>query len=53
MNHVIIGLGGTGGKVIRALRKLVYAEFRQEQPSGQEIGYLYVDSSKEMMAADK
>ena len=52
MNHVIIGLGGTGGKVIRALRKLIYAEFRQEAPSGVDLAFLYVDSSKEMMAAD-
>jgi hypothetical protein len=52
MNHVIVGLGGTGGKVIRAFRKLIYSEFRQEHPPGQEIGYLYIDSSKEMMSTD-
>ena len=23
-NHLVIGLGGTGGKIIRALRKQVY-----------------------------
>ena len=27
MNHFIIGLGGTGGKIIRALRKTLYQEF--------------------------
>jgi len=27
-NHLIIGLGGTGGRVIRALRRTVYNEFR-------------------------
>ena len=52
MNHVVIGLGGTGGKVIRSLRKLVYTEFRSEAPDGVDIGYLYVDSSREMMALD-
>lgn len=52
MNHVIIGLGGTGGKAIRAFRKLVYTEFRRDAPAGVDIGYLYVDSSKEMMAQD-
>ena len=52
MNHVIIGLGGTGGKVIRALRKLIYTEFRQDAPAGVDLAFLYVDSSKEMMAAD-
>ncbi|UAJ08883.1 tubulin-like doman-containing protein [Polymorphobacter megasporae] len=52
MNHVIIGLGGTGGKVIRSLRKLIYTEFRKEAPDGVDVGFLYVDSSKEMMAFD-
>ena len=52
MNHVIIGLGGTGGKIIRAFRKLVFQEFRKEQPEGMPLGYLYVDSSSEMMAPD-
>lgn len=52
MNHIIIGLGGTGGKVIRSLRKLIYSEFRQETAPGIDIGFLYVDSSAEMMAAD-
>ncbi len=52
MNHVIIGLGGTGGKIIRAFRKLVFQEFRREQPDGVDLAYLYVDSSDEMMKAD-
>ncbi len=52
MNHVVVGLGGTGGKVIRSLRKLVYTEFRQEAPVGVDVAYLYVDSSREMMAFD-
>lgn len=45
-NHLIIGLGGTGGKVIRELRKRVYEEFRSNDPSANvHIGYLYLDSS--------
>ena len=52
MNHIIVGLGGTGGKVIRSFRKLIYTEFRQEAPTGVDVGYLYLDSSKEMMALD-
>ncbi|HMW19181.1 MAG TPA: tubulin-like doman-containing protein [Accumulibacter sp.] len=52
MNHVIIGLGGTGGKIIRAFRKLIFREFRRDQPDGVDLAYLYVDSSSEMMAAD-
>ena len=51
-NHLVIGLGGTGGKIIRALRKAVYQEFRKDHPDGADIGYVYVDSSNEMMALD-
>ena len=52
MNHFIIGLGGTGGKIIRALRKNSYQEFRGCQTPEVAIGYLYVDSSSEMMSMD-
>jgi hypothetical protein len=51
-NHLLIGLGGTGGKVIRAFRKTVYQNFRAEQPRGVNVRYLYVDSSDEMMKHD-
>lgn len=46
-NHLIIGLGGTGGKVIRELRKRVYEEFRSDIPTqgGVKLEYIYVDSS--------
>lgn len=45
-NHLIIGLGGTGGKVIRELRKRVYEEFRSNDPGGGvNLDYVYVDSS--------
>lgn len=52
MNHFIIGLGGTGGKIIRALRKSLYQEFHGASPDDVGIGYLYVDSSTEMMSID-
>jgi hypothetical protein len=48
-NHLIIGLGGTGGKIIRAFRKIIYQEFRQTEPLGVKVGYLYVDSDNGMM----
>src|SRR5215469_16341871 len=51
-NHLVIGLGGTGGKIIRALRKKIYQEFRKESPDGANLDYLYVDSSNEMMGLD-
>lgn len=45
-NHLIIGLGGTGGSILRALRKRIYEEFRSNTPKGDaNIEYLYVDSS--------
>lgn len=52
MNHLVIGLGGTGGKIIRALRKSLYQEFHGEKMAEANIGYLYVDSSNEMMSMD-
>lgn len=45
-NHLIIGLGGTGGKVLRELRKRIYEEFRSNDPVGDiHLDYVYVDSS--------
>lgn len=45
-NHLIIGLGGTGGSILRALRKRIYEEFRSNDPTGDaHVEYLYVDSS--------
>ena len=51
-NHVLIGLGGTGGKIIRSLRRAIYQNYRSEQPKGANLRYLYVDSSDEMMKHD-
>jgi hypothetical protein len=48
-SHLIIGLGGTGGKIIRSFRKTIYQEFREEDPKSVHIGYLYIDSSEELM----
>ena len=50
MNHLVIGLGGTGGKSIRALRKLIFAEQRISTQSTPSIDFLYIDSSREMMS---
>lgn len=52
MNHLVIGLGGTGGKIIRNLRKLMHQEYRSGAGPDARIAYLYVDSSNEMMSAD-
>ncbi len=51
-NHLLIGIGGTGGKILRALRKNVFQEFRGSDPEIVKLRYLYIDSSKEMMGID-
>jgi hypothetical protein len=51
-NHLIIGLGGTGGSIIRAFRKLVYQNFRRYDPDNVNIRYLYADTSEELMSPD-
>jgi hypothetical protein len=51
-NHLLIGLGGTGGKILRSFRKTIFQEFRSEQPKGANVRYLYIDSSDEMMKHD-
>ncbi|MBO7468606.1 MAG: hypothetical protein J6T81_00600 [Bacteroidales bacterium] len=50
-NHLIIGLGGTGGHIIRAFRKRVYEEFRSNNVPNDSmrevaVSYLWVDSSE-------
>ena len=45
-NHLIIGLGGTGGQILCGLRKRIFAETGEKVISGDtNIEYLYVDSS--------
>lgn len=45
-NHLFIGLGGTGGKVLRELRKRVFEEYNSNEPkNGLFLNYLYLDSS--------
>lgn len=51
-NHILVGLGGTGGKVLKAFRKRLYQEFSAEEREQLPIGFLYVDSSVEMMKPD-
>jgi len=44
MNHLMIGLGGTGGRVLRSLRKLSYQQFRGNDPEDVSLEYLFIDS---------
>lgn len=48
-NHILVGLGGTGGKVLKAFKKRLFQEFTPEERSKLPIGFLYVDTTDEMM----
>jgi len=46
-NHLFIGLGGTGGKILRAMRRRVFEEFGTNSPdTPTHIDYIYVDSDE-------
>lgn len=46
-NHLIIGLGGTGGSVVRELRKRIYEEYDSNTPGGNiTVDYIYLDSDE-------
>lgn len=44
-NYLVIGLGGTGGKVIRSFKRIVRQDFGENLPDSVKVRYLYVDSS--------
>lgn len=48
-NHLILGLGGTGGKVLREFRRRLFEEYGNENfenpKAGEYFEYVYVDSS--------
>lgn len=47
-NHLIIGLGGTGGKIIREFRKRYFEEYNDLNPHNDVfVDYIYVDSSED------
>lgn len=53
-NHLFIGLGGTGGKILREMRKRVYEEFDSNTPQGDiHLEYIYVDSDEKDLYNDK
>jgi hypothetical protein len=46
-NHIIIGLGGTGGNVIKDFRKQIIDKYgKLDVPQTKSIKYLYVDSKQ-------
>lgn len=49
-NHILVGLGGTGGKILRAFKMRMFEEFpTAEERKKHPIALLYVDSTREMM----
>ena len=44
-NHLIVALGGTGGRMLYAFRRMLYSKHRAFEPATANIRYLYVDSS--------
>ncbi len=49
-NHILVGLGGTGGKILRAFKMRMFEEFpNAEERDKQPVALLYVDSTREMM----
>ena len=55
-NHIIIGLGGTGGKVLKAFKKRFFKEFPSPELrnglTDHAVAFLYVDSTREMLKPD-
>lgn len=52
-NHILVGLGGTGGKILRAFKMRMFEEFPTAEERKQlPVSILYVDSTDEMMPQD-
>ncbi|MBQ5664125.1 MAG: tubulin-like doman-containing protein, partial [Bacteroidaceae bacterium] len=52
-NHILVGLGGTGGKILRAFKMRMFEEFpTAEERAKIPVSILYVDSTDEMMPKD-
>lgn len=52
-NHILVGLGGTGGRILQAFKVRLFEEFPDEGQRGKlPVALLYVDSSDELMPED-
>ena len=50
VNHILVGLGGTGGKVLKAFKMRMFEEYPDSAIRNKfPVGLLYVDSTREMM----
>lgn len=51
-NHFLIGLGGTGGAILKAFRKRLWQTYRTLNPARVNLQFLYVDTDTRDMAHD-
>jgi hypothetical protein len=51
MAHLLIGLGGTGGKVLAAFRRSVFQQFGSADTADLALDYLYIDSDSHDVAS--
>lgn len=52
-NHILVGLGGTGGKILRAFKMRMFEEFpTSDERKKLPVSLLYIDSTDEMMPKD-
>lgn len=50
MNQILVGLGGTGGKVLKAFKQKILQEFPEQSVRDRlPVGYVYVDSNRDIM----
>ena len=49
MADILIGLGGTGGKILKAFRQRLWTEFDRQQRACLPISFIYVDTDNSML----
>lgn len=49
MSHILIGIGGTGGKILKAFRQRLWTEYDEQQRNKLPIGFIYVDTDSSMI----
>lgn len=49
MAHILIGLGGTGGKILKAFRQRLWTEYEEFERRRQPISFIYVDTDRSML----
>ena len=47
--HILIGFGGTGGKILKAFRQRLWTEYVDSERKKLPIGFIYVDTDRAMV----